>query len=332
MMAGTSETNGPTAGNSRFDRNWVAGRRLLVAADDMFYLDGGNTWSSWLAADCAVAHLILCDAVRARQQGRKWQRMVYYAMEHVLNDHVPNVPGNCRDVCDDEMVPARVASCVNRIAAIAARADRADRAHIRQLWLLTLPEHRQAEIRNDEKDATALYSAVALKMSIAAVSVVARQIEAPKSLNKNILPPPVAKVSKQKPIAETLIAPVTEERTLPPPIAAEPKLGIVAEPLVKPETSKKRTLPPPIARVSKLRPVAKTLVEPLIGKRTLPPPIAEVPDQGPVTRPLIAPVPGRRTLPPPIARMPRLRPDAEPVVEPVTWSAIEEIYRQLSGD
>ena len=89
--------------------------------------------------------------------------------------------------------------------------------------LLTLPEHRQAEIRNDEEDATALYSAVALKMSIAAVPVVAKHIEAPMPRKKRILPPPIARVPKMRPVAEPLVAPVTgKKRTLPPPIARVP--------------------------------------------------------------------------------------------------------------
>ena len=107
MPASASETNGPTAGNSRFDRKWVGARRVLVAAEDIFYLEGGAAWSSWLAADCE-AHLILCEAVHARQQGRRWQRMVYYAMEHVLNDHAPIDPANCTDVCNGKMVPAEL--------------------------------------------------------------------------------------------------------------------------------------------------------------------------------------------------------------------------------
>ena len=195
------DENGPTKGKSRFDRKWVGGRRVLLAAEEIFRVEGGDAWRAWLAPDCEAAQVILRAAVQARKQGRGWQRMVYYAMEHVLDDHAPIDPALGTEVYRGKMGPGGAEDCVKKIADIAARAERADRAQIRRLALQTLPEHHQAEIRKEEEDAAARSSAVALRdMSIAAVPRMdTDHVVAQIHRKKRTLPLPIARVQKVQP-------------------------------------------------------------------------------------------------------------------------------------
>ena len=190
-----------TAGKAalRFDQKWEGGRRVLRAAEEVLRVEGGDAWRAWLAPDCKAAQVILRAAEQARNQGRGWQRMAYYAMEHVLHDHAPEDPALGTEVCPKgKLWPGRAEECIKKIAKIAEEAERADRAQIRRQALQKLPEHHQAAIRKQVEDAAANGSAAALKsMSIAAVPKIdTEDVVEPIHRKKRTLPQPATMLQK----------------------------------------------------------------------------------------------------------------------------------------
>ena len=209
------DENGPTKGKSRFDRKWEGGRRVLLAAEEVLRVEGGDAWRAWLAPDCKAAQVILRAAEQARNQGRGWQRLAYYAMEHVLHDHAPEDPALGTEVCPKgKLWPGRAEECIEKIAKIA---ERADRAQIRRQALQKLPEHHQAAIRKEAEDAAADGSAAALK-SMPSAAVPKREAEdvvEPIHRKKKPLPLPIPRLQKAQPAA--MLKRGAEDGAAPPP-------------------------------------------------------------------------------------------------------------------